>query len=350
MLHPFLINNKMDCLKNHIGVLGCGTTPSNSNTYINQLPGVNVSVMASIADTEQETFLNVFRDIEKRAIDKLSVVVTKLLSNRYKLKTFTGYFDLKKIKFDLINTTPQSASYKGLQFKLSNLDYHTISDFQSIFIDKVGIYLKQITTNPFDIKIVNGVTGEVLFTKTVPVTEQIVGYNTFNCGLKTNTNKLNILVDTTEIETVTTNELMELNGGYCGCSDYLFNGCNGYFTGIQTTDLTSTTNVSEVQNTFGVYATVKVGCNYDSVICANKDSLTYPLLYLMGAELMIETIFSNRINRYTTTDKEQAKELRDYFLSEFDKSIELVIQGLNVSTSDCCIECNQNFQYKESLP
>jgi hypothetical protein len=339
----------MNCLINHIGVLGCGTEPSYSNSYINQLPSINVDVMASIADAEQETFINVFKDIEKRAIDRLSITVNSLFSKRYKLKTFTGYFDLQKLKFDLLNTILPSTSYKGFKFKLQDLNAYNKSNFQSIYIDKVGVYLKSITANPFDIFVVDSITGDVLFTKTISVSEQVIGYNTFNCNLKTTSYQINILVDSTEIESVTTSELNELNGGFCGCSDYLFNGCTGYFTGVQTTDLSSKTNVSEINNTFGVYAAFKVGCNYESIICANKDSFTYPLLYLMGAELMIERIFSNRINRYTTTDIQQAKELRDYFLSEYDKSIEVVIAGININTNDCCIECNGTYQYKEAL-
>jgi hypothetical protein len=73
----------------------------------------------------------------------------------------------------------------------------------------------------------------------------------------------------------------------------------------------------------------------ECIACEYKDLLSTALWYLIGHELMIENIFSDRINRYTTIDREEAKELRDYYMLEFDKEIQAAIQGIDVENSDC---------------
>lgn len=93
----------------------------------------------------------------------------------------------------------------------------------------------------------------------------------------------------------------------------------------------------------------------ECLACDNKDLLATSLMYLLGHELMIERIYSNRINRYTTIDEEEAKELRDYYLSKFLDELPLAVQGIDVEDSDCivketdCLQENGPIHYRESL-
>lgn len=91
----------MDCLKGYIGINGCGAPASPSvpnplpagmtaedyfsGLYINQLPGVNLEVMESIADDEQENFLGVWADVEKRALKKFALAVKAELNKCYRI-------------------------------------------------------------------------------------------------------------------------------------------------------------------------------------------------------------------------------------------------------------------------
>lgn len=92
----------------------------------------------------------------------------------------------------------------------------------------------------------------------------------------------------------------------------------------------------------------------ECIACENKDLLATSLWYLLGAELMVERIFSDRINRYTTIDKQQAEELRDHFTLEFEKELGLAVQGIDVENSDCivnetdCLQQNGPIHYRES--
>jgi hypothetical protein len=91
----------MECLKNYIGIKGCGApappevpdplpegesaTDYFSGLYINQLPGVNLEVMQSIADDEQETYLGVWADVEARALLKFALAVKAELNKCHKI-------------------------------------------------------------------------------------------------------------------------------------------------------------------------------------------------------------------------------------------------------------------------
>jgi hypothetical protein len=91
----------MDCLQGYIGIQGCGapaapTVPDPlpagatsedyfSGLYINQLPGVNLEVIESIADDEQENFLGVWADVQTRALKKFALAVKAELNKCYSI-------------------------------------------------------------------------------------------------------------------------------------------------------------------------------------------------------------------------------------------------------------------------
>jgi hypothetical protein len=85
----------MDCLRGYIGIQGCGAPdPSTeesafSGLYINQLPGVNLEVIESIADDEQENFLGVWADVELRGIKKFALAVKAELNKCYRITDST---------------------------------------------------------------------------------------------------------------------------------------------------------------------------------------------------------------------------------------------------------------------
>lgn len=80
----------MDCLNGYIGIIGCGAPdpPSGddfSGLIINQLPGVNLEVMESLADDEQRSYLGVWDDVQLRALQKFYLSVKAELNKCYKI-------------------------------------------------------------------------------------------------------------------------------------------------------------------------------------------------------------------------------------------------------------------------
>lgn len=89
-------------------------------------------------------------------------------------------------------------------------------------------------------------------------------------------------------------------------------------------------------------------CDYDALICDNIDELTLAWKYLLGVSLMIFRLTSDRVNRWTTVDRTQAQELRDFYTVEYQKALS---QGvLLMDTDECCLKCEGNPSVVTYLP
>lgn len=81
-------------------------------------------------------------------------------------------------------------------------------------------------------------------------------------------------------------------------------------------------------------------CDYDELICNNIDELTLAWKYLLGVSLMIFRLNSDRINKYTTVTRDEAKELRDFYQVEYEKALHQAV--LLMDMEECCFQCDSN--------
>ena len=91
-------------------------------------------------------------------------------------------------------------------------------------------------------------------------------------------------------------------------------------------------------------------CDPDKIICDNIKLFEDAWLYCLGTELMIERMYSSRMNRYTTIDKQQAEELKDFFTVEYEKSLNYAIKYIPKAIIENCFECRSSIDYVEKLP
>jgi hypothetical protein len=87
-------------------------------------------------------------------------------------------------------------------------------------------------------------------------------------------------------------------------------------------------------------------CDYEEIICANKLKLLSAWRYLLGNQLMIFRIYTTRLNRFTTVDLEQAKELRDHYQIEYEKALAQSAKILDVSSCELCCGGNPSYVYQ----
>jgi hypothetical protein len=89
-------------------------------------------------------------------------------------------------------------------------------------------------------------------------------------------------------------------------------------------------------------------CDYDTMICDNVDELTQAWKYLLGVTLMIYRLTSDRVNQWTTIQRDEARELKDFYQVEYEKALK---QGvLLMDTSECCLQCQPNPSVVTWLP
>lgn len=90
-------------------------------------------------------------------------------------------------------------------------------------------------------------------------------------------------------------------------------------------------------------------CDYEDLICANKLILSNAWRYLLGNQLMIFRLYTTRLNRFTTIDREQAAELRDFYQVEYEKALTLAAKLVDITICDC-MNCGGNPETVVWLP
>jgi hypothetical protein len=85
----------------------------------------------------------------------------------------------------------------------------------------------------------------------------------------------------------------------------------------------------------------------DDWFCDNREAMALPLLYFLGSELMFERLYSSRINRYTTIDKEKASQLKTEFDNEFIIQLKDALEIINNGEDE---ENGTLFSFSEVLP
>lgn len=83
---------------------------------------------------------------------------------------------------------------------------------------------------------------------------------------------------------------------------------------------------------------INTDCDYEDVICMEENIplLTNAWRFRLGVQLMIERLYSTRIN-WVTLNKEQASELKDFYQTEYEKSLSQAVKFLDMS--ECCLKC-----------
>lgn len=86
----------------------------------------------------------------------------------------------------------------------------------------------------------------------------------------------------------------------------------------------------------------------ECLICEHKDLLATALWYLFGEEIMNARATSSRMNTYTTIDRSKAKEMREQFHGEFERELEIAVNGIDVHAS-ACFTCKNQPEYNDIM-
>ena len=337
----------MNCLIDYIGLQDCYGSTSLSGMYINQLPGVELQMVDYIADQEQINYVGVWDDVQKRAKERFRNDVISEFGKRYKIKTIFNSIDLEKI-IDTTQTTSAAPEYRGFTIELNpeNDDY-VRTNLQVIYIQTLFLYLPSATNTTIDFYDLD--TNQLLLTKSVT---GVQGWNTINVFSSFDTKRLFVGYDSSLINSVNKDiskidDLDFIDNYYvywdsCGCNNsFIFNGAKA--------SLIDPYTITEGIDSFGLSGIWSIKCQYDNIVCNNLEAFKNAWLYCLGAELMKERIYSNRLNEYTVFDRTRAKELHKLFEAmyrggvvdevRYDGELTNIINSINLSPTDCCLEC-----------
>lgn len=79
-------------------------------------------------------------------------------------------------------------------------------------------------------------------------------------------------------------------------------------------------------------------CDYEAILCleANMEKLTVAWMYLLGINIMLEQLYTPRLNRYTTIDYKQAEKLLEFYQGEYAAFLQQAAPLLDVSECELC--------------
>lgn len=100
--------------------------------------------------------------------------------------------------------------------------------------------------------------------------------------------------------------------------------------------------ISEIQRCYKLSR----DCDYEEMICENKEVLVNAWRYLLGNQLMLFRLYTTRLNRFTTVDLPDAEKLRDFYQVEYEKALRQAAQLVDISTcTDICCSGNPETVY-----
>lgn len=349
----------MKCLQDYIGIRYLNGPVPDSGLYINSLPGVSLKAIDKIANEEQVTFSGVWSDVQNRSLKKFESAITNYFAKKWQLRVIHESIQLPNsfLGTDAVNQlTPAAPGYRGITYDLG----FTASPMACIHIETLQIYLlAPQSTVTFKVwEVIDNANANLLDTFTL--TGGVAGWNTLKVNKDYNVWKIFVGYESTSIDSI----WMPLNRAYdmfnqqsliqwptnSPCQAWLFGGATTppYTGGDVTTN--DYGNLTELNNTYGLSGQIGTKCGFENIICAWKQKFATALWYAHGSELMIERMFSDRLNRYTTIDMERAQKLQKYFEQMAEKELATVMDGIDLVTWDCCLNCNAQVQLVHNLP
>lgn len=327
----------MECLRDWIGVLNCaGLDDPDSDLFINSLPGMSLEMLDKIANADQVTFAGVYDDIQTTALGHLDLEIVKELRKRYRIKTVQQSVDLLR-RVDTSQAVTAAGKWRGFTAELifDNDSGLVSSVFQQFSFQSFSLYVTTGFTGTVNIKVFDLETGAVL--DTIVLTNPITGWNLVSVNKKYSAYRVFVGYDATLVGSKV-QDISQAADCFCDWA-----GGSMRIRGAESAALSSTITDADLtlgDSTSGLSAIMAVQCNYNSFICNNKDVFTLPLQYLLGSVTMAFRINTNRLNRYTTVDRKQAQELKDYYDTEWKSLLETALAGIDIDLEDSCIECH----------
>jgi hypothetical protein len=333
----------LDCFDGYIGLSGCGSSTPESGVYINSLPGISIEVANGIADSEQRTFLNAWTDIQARALRRFKTDTINYLKKKFDLNIISDFINTGRAFTN--DVTAAAAGYRGR--KISAVGEYP-SKLQQLYVEEVLIYLSNgISTTLYIID----ENGETQFSQAV--TASSTGWKRVFVGENFDSQDLYVVYDSTTVNSVKTVNTSDLEYNLsCYCQDVCGDcgDCDLSTTGVSTTDLDDIDSYDTGTNSFGLSVIFGLRCSWEPLLCANREAFIEPLVNLLGAEFCSEQIYTTRVNRFTTLDKQKAKDLRIELEGAYQSSLSAVLDGLSVEDYDCCIDCQPIISQVQCTP
>lgn len=337
----------MKCFENYIGVLGCNMSVPDSGLYVNSLPGMPLMSIDMIANPEQVNFVGVWNDVQIRASHRLLSEVTSRFSKRYKIKSINHSNNIGRV-IDVTTTfLPLANGCRGIHISQNIDSCSCSSNLQAINIQSLLFYNNGTERN-ITFYIIDASTNATLYlvTKTV-----VAGWNDIPIEQTFNSDKLYLLFGADAVSSISLPLTSQIRENWCRCVQSLCDTdcCTGEIKGIEFPDLADLSSFTTGDDTFGLSAIYSLTCSYEPLICENRSTFKSAYWYLLGLELVIERIYSSRMN-WWKINKTENESLVELFTARADEAIQQAVDGINLDMKDVCLACDNNISIINMMP
>lgn len=333
----------MVCLVDYIGLKTTGAIPA-SGLYINSLAGMSTELADKIANSEQITFMEVWKDVQTRAFLRLQNDVVNIINDTATFEQVL--FQTKKPRiYQNQAVLPILATHKGVYVCIPE------SKFVSFYLKEIYVFSNEIVATTVKVFDLND--GTVLHTQSVSL---VVGLNTIaidkTFDTRYGTFDLFIGVDSTAFSTV---EFLPEYFNFYDCHNQCATSFGHDYLVIEPATL-PLAGVADIDNLVkfssgqGVAIGAEIQCSIEQFICINKKSLQQSLLYLLGAEMLLQKLGSPRLNFFSSSNLEGTNSLRAEFEGRYLSNLKRTLKTLPMD--DVCFDCSSQsvVSYKYNTP
>ena len=319
------------CFDNLVGIKGVSGYDSPQYDFVNSIAGITTTQLDSIRDqSENYDIDDAWSEIYNRSIKSFYTDVQSKMKRYFKRYQYidnaiTGYYR--------DDTTLVSGDFKNGYY----MDF--ILESKNLAININSIYINKSNAGAFSLFVYDATTGQLL--------------DTIACGSHTGLKLINInktyatwkhprlfvAYDETQVDTIKATDF-ELK--YSGT--------------IRKARISNSAsmvhqNIASTTSGTGLILNFNVVCSLDNIICSRLAIFQEAFKYKVGVEFCNERIYSDRINRYTLMDRDEAILLRDELILHYEKELTGALDGLKLNERfDPCFECSREINYRSMLP
>lgn len=333
-------------LVNYIGLLNCNQGTPESELYINDLPGMSTELADNIANSELINFAGVWAKVQKRSLLRLKSDAIMALYDYIKFNQVV-YQTRRLLKSQVNQLVPieRSPIYAGVYLMVPETKY---AEFR---FDEIYIYSSEAVSTTLNVWDVND--GTILYTQSVTL---VVGLNIIPVKqvfyLKYRLLELFIGIDTTNFDSIQT-----LNDYYywytsdwaCAAqSAFGYGAVRGVFQLFPSTFnpnlIMNFENIDRQGLGQGIAIGGEVRCSIDQFLYDNREILKQSLLYLLGAEMLLEKNNSARLNYFTASNLEQTENTRGIFEKRYIDTLKTALNSIPLTGENVCFSCEETFK------
>ena len=308
-----------DCFTNYITIEGLGVTPT-SGLYANHLSGITIAQLGAVQKKQDENDLSdMWNNLYERSVHEFISDVTQRLGGKFHINKVQHQDETSDF---LTSENTSNASSAGIRL------WFSLSPYKEVKIGRVQLKALAAASNVDIVVRKDDSDGEILYTKTVAsITE---GTNTIDIYQDFRERRLFIGFDPTSVRAYETKDKTYYN--------YIAD-CNPIY------------DTSSHIEGGGLNVEISIVCSVERFICSRLDAIfKYPLLYKIGQMIAMERMVTDRVNRFTNMQREEADALYAYYKDRYDKEMDAVFIDFKDNTDPDCMVCRKPVWSSKMLP